>query len=81
MKQDLRLQVPGFHVVLSLYSGLQATFVKEAIANVSANSTGHEQGSSVRQMRKRHANLQEKIQGLWNTVNLFNKAIGSFEGT
>jgi hypothetical protein len=63
----------------AFFSGLQATFLKEAIANFSASSVNQEQ-SSAGQNRKRHAQVQEKIQGLWNTVNLFSKAIDLFEG-
>lgn len=37
--------------------------------------------TSASESRKRHANLQEKVQGLWNTTNLFIKAIDRFEGT
>lgn len=38
------------------------------------------QGVSVGQQRKKHANLQEKIQGLWSTSKLFEKALAHFEG-
>ena len=64
---------------LVFVSVLQAAFLKEAIANLLVDSAGPGQASGG-QSRKRHANLQEKIQGLWNTANLFNKAIDSFEG-
>lgn len=58
---------------------LQKEFLKEAISNLSMDPAGHRQASAG-QTRKRHANLQEKIQGLWSTTSLFYKAIELFEG-
>lgn len=58
---------------------VQSTFLKEAISSLSADPVSCGQ-TSAGEVRKRHANLQEKVQGLWNTTNLFNKAIDHFEG-
>lgn len=70
-----------FKYILSVViSSLQSAFLKEAISNLSVDSVCHGQVSAT-ELRKRHANLQERIQGLWNTTNLFNKAICHFEGT
>lgn len=60
---------------------LRTSFLKEAVHNLSAVDSGGHGQASAGQMRKRHANLQEKIQGLWNTTNLFNKGVDFFEGT
>ena len=57
-------------------SSLQDSFVEEIKECKSAMS----QGSSASQHRKKHAELQERVQGLWNMVNLFEKAILLFEG-
>ena len=38
------------------------------------------QDVSVGHQRKRHANIQDKIQGLWSTSKLFEKALAHFEG-
>ena len=38
------------------------------------------EGPSLSQQRKQHANLQESIQGLWNSAKLFQKAIQYFDG-
>ena len=61
------------------FSTLQLLFVKEATSNLLVNSVGSSQAPAS-QIRKRHANLQERIQGLWNTTNLFNKPISLFKG-
>lgn len=61
-------------------SALQTEFLKEAVKTLSADPGSHGQASAG-QLRKRHANLQEKVQGLWNTTSLFNKAVGFFQGT
>lgn len=53
--------------------------MNEAIANLSVGAV-HQRHVSSNERRKRHANLQEKIQGLWNTAKLFNKGISHFEG-
>ena len=57
-------------------SSLQDAFAEEVRECVSALT----QGSSASQLRKRHADLQERVQGLWNMVHLFEKAIPLFEG-
>lgn len=59
-----------------LRSPLQEAFQEEIRANVAALV----QGPSAGQQRKRHANLQDKVQGLWNSTRLFEKALGLFEG-
>lgn len=59
---------------------LQSIFLNEAIANLSVDSM-HSGQPSAGDLRKRHAALQDQIQGLWNTVHLFFKAINNFEGT
>ena len=55
---------------------LQDMFQEEARIILAAQSEG-EAGAQ----RKRHAQLQESIQELWNRVKLFNKGIELFEGT
>lgn len=42
-------------------------------------SSSHGQVSAG-ELKKRHSNLQERLQGLWNTANLFKKGIDHFEG-
>ena len=58
------------------YSPLQEAFQKE----IRANAATLVQGPSAGQQRKRHANLQDRVQGLWNSTRLFEKALGLFEG-
>ena len=53
--------------------------MREAIAALSVDSSQPGQPSA-NELRKRHANVQDRIQGLWNTVHLFYKAIDKFEG-
>lgn len=38
------------------------------------------QSTSASHLRKKHAELQDKVQGLWNMLHLFEKAIRLFEG-
>lgn len=72
---DTYSQCITMHVSL-LRSSLQDAFAEEVRECVSALT----QGSSASQLRKRHADLQERVQGLWNMVHLFEKAIPLFEG-
>ena len=62
-----------------LVSLLQSALMKEAMTLLSSGSMSQGQASS-RELRKRHATVQEKIQSLWNTTSLYDKAIGHFEG-
>ena len=57
-------------------SSLQEIFVEEVKECMSTMG----QGTSASQLRKRHAELQDKVQGLWNMLHLFQKAIGLFQG-
>ena len=45
----------------------------------SVESSGQAQKSGS-ELRKRHANLQDRVQGLWNTASLFKKGIDHFDG-
>ena len=58
------------------YSPLQDAFREEI--RICVATVG--QGPSAGQQRKRHANLQERVQGLWNSTRLFEKALALFEG-
>ena len=58
-------------------SPLQQAFQVEAKACLETVAQG---GPSAGQQRKRHANLQERVKGLWNSVHLFDKAISFFKG-
>lgn len=71
--------IPTQEFTQCFHSQLQATFLKEAINNLSVESANQGQ-ISAGELRKRHANLQERIQGLWNTATFFNKGIDHFEG-
>ena len=39
------------------------------------------QSTSSSQLRKRHAELEDQVQGLWNMLHLFEKATKLFEGS
>lgn len=56
---------------------LQARFQEAAKAALAAQA----QVVSMGQQKKKHANLQEKIQGLWNNSKLFGKALAYFKGS
>lgn len=60
----------------SLYGRLQDAYLHALKTLVSTSN----EGPSQVQQRKQHTNLQESIQGLWNSVKLFQKAIQLFEG-
>jgi hypothetical protein len=55
---------------------LQARFQEAAKAALAAQAQVVPMG----QRKKKHANLQEKIQGLWNNSKLFEKALACFTG-
>ena len=50
--------------------------MESAVSSLSTLS----QGGSIGHQRKRHADLQEKLQGLWSTSKLFERALANFEG-
>ena len=54
-------------------------FIKEAISSLTVDSSQTGQVTA-KELRKRHANVQDRIQGMWNTVQLFHRAIDKFEG-
>lgn len=56
---------------------LQARFQEAAKAALATQA----QVVSVGQQKKKHANLQEKIQGLWSNSKLFEKALACFKGS
>ena len=56
---------------------LQARFQEAAKAALAAQA----QDVSIGQQKKKHANLQEKIQGLWSNSKLFEKALTYFKGS
>ena len=58
-------------------SSLQELFVKEVHGCISKLG----QDSSATQRRKQHADLQLKVQGLWNMAHLFEKAIFFFKNS
>lgn len=62
-------------VIFLCFRPLQDLFQEEARKILTAQSEG-EAGAE----RKRHAQLQEGLQELWNRVMLFNKGIELFEG-
>ena len=57
-------------------SPLQEAFQEEAKNQLAALG----QSPSASQQRKRHANLRDRVQGLWTRARLFEKAIAIFEG-
>jgi hypothetical protein len=63
-------------IAANIESSLQEIFVEEVKECMSTMG----QGTSASQLRKRHAELQDKVQGLWNMLHLFQKAIGLFQG-
>ena len=62
--------------IFSTCSSLQDSFIEEVKVCVSRMG----QNTSASQRRRRHAQLQERVQGLWDMLHLFEKAIGHFEG-
>jgi hypothetical protein len=62
-------------IAANIESSLQEIFVEEVKECMSTMG----QGTSASQLRKRHAELQDKVQGLWNMLHLFQKAIGLFQ--
>ena len=57
-------------------SPLQRSFNDQAKSHL----TSLDLGQSASQQRKRHANMQEKVLGLWNNITLFRRAISRFDG-
>ena len=57
----------------SLLQNLYVSKVQEGISTASQDTSGSE-------LRKRHSELQEKVQALWNMLQLFEKATLKFEG-
>ena len=62
-------------VHLYFYSSLQELYVRkveQCISNASQDTSASE--------LRRHSELQEKVQALWNMLQLFEKATSQFEG-
>ena len=57
-------------------SSLQASFIKAVQECLSTAG----QNTSASQRRKKHAELQDRLQGLWNMLHLFEKALVHFQG-